>query len=125
IEGSAEIEDARFMYDIDKMNFLKPQVTNIQINGNNEVGAPLNVTYDFNDLDNHIEGATKFSWLMSDSKDGEYSEIAGEYGKTLVLKENLKNKYLKCKVIPVDEYGTLGDGVFSEAIGPIDVNIIN
>lgn len=125
IEGKAEIENANFMYDIEKMNFIKPEANNVTVNGDAEIDGKIKVTYDFNDLDNHVEGKTKIKWMISDTKDEGYSEIVGENEHTLVIPKDAVNKYIKAVVIPGDEYGIEGDSGVSNVIGPIDVNIIN
>lgn len=124
IIGQAEVKSANFMYDIEKMNFIKPEASNVTISGNTEVDAVLNATYDFSDADNHVEGNTQIRWLISDSADGQYTEIPGQTGNRLIIQKDLENKYVKCEIIAVDEYGIAGNATLSEAVGPIDVNII-
>ncbi|MBQ7793566.1 MAG: carbohydrate binding domain-containing protein, partial [Clostridia bacterium] len=95
-----------------------PTAENAAIVGNTYIGQYLTVTYDYFDANGDAQGESIIVWLSSDSKDGEYAQIAE--GLTYQLTENDLGKYIKADVIPVSEKAPYeGEKCTADPVGPI------
>ncbi len=87
-------------------------------------GEYLSGTYTFVDPDGDDEGNTRIAWYAADSKDGAYTQIEGQDSKALKLTEDLEGKYVKMGIVPVDLWNKDGKEVFSNLVGPVEVNLV-
>ena len=100
-------------------SFMTPEATNISISGKMAVGEELTVNYDYFDLNGDEEitsgtNATAVVWKISDTSDGEYTEVGS--GKNYTLKDTDINKWLKVEVTPKNNGGGRKSGVFTSYI---------
>lgn len=106
---------------------VAPNVTNVKITGAVEEGETLKGTYEYYQV-NGFKDASTYRWLVSDSKNGEYSVIAGADGiEYTVTKENA-DKFIKLEVTPLCEEGIYGNATESNIacgrIAPKAENVI-
>ena len=82
-----------------------PVAKNITISGDFKVGGTVTGTYKFEDYnrDDENKALTTFKWYVADTEYGQYNEIQGQTGASLILGEELIDKYIKFSVIPVAE----------------------
>lgn len=125
IKGKATVTKAQVKFDLEELPNTAPVASDIKITGECMTEFVLNATYQFSDADNHSEGESVYQWLMSDKEDGEYEEIEGETERSLVLKKEYENKYLKFRVTPVDQYAKAGEPVVSAPVSRADFNLIS
>lgn len=78
-----------------------PTASNAVIEGQPAVDETLTCNYQYQDINEDPEGATKFQWLYADSADGQYTEISGATAKTYQLTDKDIGKYFKVEVTPV------------------------
>lgn len=124
ISGTAVVKSVTVGFDLSSIPNEAPAISNLKIEGNLIADESLEASYDFSDPDGHVEGATRFQWLISDSADGEFTPIEGATDKRIALKEEWEDKYLKLEVTPVDQYEKAGETVTSEVMGPVNVNLV-
>lgn len=124
ISGKAVVKSAEVKFDLSKVENEKPSASDVGINGELTAEQSLEGVYKFSDPDGNEEGASQYQWLIADSADGEYKAIEGASGKRLALKKEWEDKYIKFAVIPVDTWEAAGQQIVSEAVGPVDVNLI-
>ena len=85
------------------ISFMTPEATNISISGKMAIGEELTVNYDYSDLNGDVEitegtNATTVVWKISDTPDGEFTQIGS--GRTYTLEETDLNKWIKVEVTP-------------------------
>lgn len=124
ISGKATIKKAIVMFDVASMPNQPPIASDVRVQGDSTAELVLEASYAFADEDGHTEGNSTYQWFISDTVDGEYAVIEGENSKNIVVKEEWEDKYLKFQVTPVDQYAKAGEAVTSEAVGPVDLNLI-
>ncbi len=92
---------------------VKPQALNPEIVGDAVIGEKLTAsfTYKGNSIS---EGTPKYEWLQSDSFSGEYSVISTD--KEYTVTESDADKYLKCKITPVNSYDVEGTAVYTKIV---------
>ena len=97
-----------------------PEAKNVSITGEHKAGSKLIGSYEFFDANMDKEGTSTFRWLVSNTKDGEYSPIKDATATEYVLGEEDVNKYIKFEVTPVsEEEPHVGKAYLSEAFsGP-------
>ncbi len=100
-----------------------PVAKEISVSGDFKVGGTVTGTYKFEDYnrDNENEALTTFKWYVADSEYGQYNEIPGQTGTSLILGEELIDKYIKFSVTPVaDAEPYKGTETFSNSVmGPV------
>lgn len=124
VSGKAVVKSVEVKFDLSKVPNTVPSASDVMISGVPTADLSLEGTYQFSDPDGDEEGATQYQWLISDSADGDYTEIEGANRKRITLKKEWEDKYLKFSVTPVDKWEGIGEQVISEAAGPVDVNFI-
>ena len=107
-------EDASVLQEI-KANEA-PSASEVKISGNTQVGKVLTGMYQYDDIENDLEGITKFQWYRSDSADGSDKEaIPGATTQTYTLQNEDENKYIFFEVVPVATSGlTTGTALLSD-----------
>jgi len=85
-----------------------PEIENLIIFGDIEVGGTLTVSYDY--TGDNPEGATEYQWY----RNGE--AIIWETSSTYTLLLTDQSYELICAVCPIDDQGNVGEVVYSEAI---------
>ncbi len=95
-----------------------PVAKNVRISGTGEVDDELTGQYTFSDPDEGDEEAGSiYRWLISDDREGEYTEITGANQKTYTPAEDQLDKFIKFEVTPVsNNEPTNGEPVLSEPI---------
>ena len=91
-----------------------PTAENVKITGAAAVGNTIKGGYTYSDSESDSEGATVTEFLAADRIDGTYEKIAD--GKTLTITENLRGKYIKFSVTPVDFGGARGETAISAPV---------
>ena len=94
-----------------------PQVKSVVLTGDTTNSAVLNLDYVFYQVDGNSD-ESKIQWFVSDSQNGEYTEITGETNKQLTVTEQYKNKYIKVIITPIDSEGNTSAAVTSNIAGP-------
>ena len=87
----------------------KPAVTDLQISGKKSVGNLLIGSYTFLDIEGDLDNGSVYEWLVSDRQNGTYEPISGQNGITLNLTDELAGKFIKFRVTPKDETGSVGE----------------
>ena len=98
----------------------KPVVSDVSIVGTVESGSEIKGAYTFTDADSDAEGTTMVEFWQSDSSDPFYvnwdrispTGLTNSY----IVSPNCEGKWIRCKVIPVDENRVQGKAVWSEPI---------
>ncbi|NRF93334.1 hypothetical protein HQN89_20435 [Paenibacillus frigoriresistens] len=85
-----EADNFNFQFDFDDFPNTAPLASNVSVSGNAWTEQKLVGSYTFTDPDGHKEGATRFRWLNSDTRDGEYKPIDGQVNRTLVPEVELE-----------------------------------
>ncbi|MBO5160552.1 MAG: hypothetical protein J6B94_13410 [Lachnospiraceae bacterium] len=124
IEGASSVKNAVVKFDLSKIENAAPTASNVVISGECTAELIVSASYDFTDSDDHTEGNSVYQWFIADSANGEYTAIEGATASNLTVKAEWEDKYLKFQVTPVDQYEKAGDAARSEAVGPVDINII-
>lgn len=124
ISGKATVKEAVVMFDVSAMPNEAPVAFDVEVQGDCTAELVLEASYQFEDADGHAEGNSIYQWLLADEIDGEYTAIDGENAKNIVVKEEWEDQYLKFQVTPIDQYAKAGETAVSEAIGPVDLNLI-
>ncbi|MBE7680116.1 S-layer homology domain-containing protein [Paenibacillus sp. P13VS] len=97
-----------------------PGASTVMIAGDAKVTSTLTGSYTYTHPSNVEEAHSIYTWLMSDTVDGEYTKIPGSYTlNTYKLTDAHIGKFIKFQVTPLDNEGVRGAAVQSEAIGPI------
>ncbi|MFD0676076.1 MULTISPECIES: CBM96 family carbohydrate-binding protein [unclassified Paenibacillus] len=93
-----------------------PVASNVSISGVAKVGETLTGLYTFMDADGDAEGTSTYRWLMADTENGTYSDVADATYKTLQLTSAHAGKFIKFEVTTVDAKGLAGGAKQSAAI---------
>ena len=91
----------------------KPSASAVVLDGIPFEDETLTAKYDFN---GKSEGLTRIYWYSSRTADGEYEKVPEGYGKYFKVPANLKGSYIRCEVVPYDDYGFSGKGVMSQPV---------
>lgn len=102
------------------------KIFSLRINGEDVVGQTLTGNYEFFCLtregDHFLQGAEEqgstYRWLRAETRNGDYSPIAGATKKTYVLTQADQGKYIRFEVTPKTA-ATTGETVQSEPVGPV------
>lgn len=124
VSGKAVVKSFTVRFDLDALDNQAPKAADVKIGGAPEAGAVLSGGYRYEDPDGHAEAGSVYKWYQSDEKDGDYTVIEGEDSVSLELTEELRDKYIKFEVTPLDEYLGTGETVLSEPVGPVYRNVI-
>ncbi len=124
VDGKAVIKNAVVKFDLAKIPNEAPTVSEVTVTGDPTGGLVISGSYKFMDADGHTEGNSVYQWLIADTADGTYTALEGETNKNLTVKEEWEDQYLKFRVTPVDQYEKAGEPTLSNAVGPVDVNLI-
>ncbi len=97
-----------------------PVASNVKIDGDYNVGGELIATYKYYDPNGDEEGNTICTWMISDSANSNFTTVSGANGNSLVLTEEMIDKYIKVGVKPVSVVPpATGAEVFSNVVlGP-------
>ncbi|MBO5452479.1 MAG: S-layer homology domain-containing protein [Clostridia bacterium] len=97
-----------------------PVATDVLIDGDFKIGGTVAAKYSFNDINADTEGASIYKWYIYDMNNGSLTQIPGQTEKTLVLTEDLTDKYIKFGVTPVSVNSpeTGKETLSKEYIGP-------
>ncbi|MBE7042571.1 MAG: hypothetical protein E7399_03645, partial [Ruminococcaceae bacterium] len=93
---------------------IAPTVSAVFAAGSGHVGTTLTGLYEY--AGSPGEKDSVYEWLVCDTKDGEFKPIEGANAKTLSLSSELKGKFVKFRVTPVNEDGDQGKAVAGLAI---------
>lgn len=94
-----------------KVGNKKPVASLVTLNKDEvSVGESIEVSYDFLDGENHLEGESVYKWEVAHE-----GTIYTDYTNTNIYTPNRLGE-LTCTVYPVDEYGVVGDAVTSETV---------
>ncbi|CAH1208081.1 hypothetical protein PAECIP111892_03046 [Paenibacillus auburnensis] len=97
-----------------------PQAQQVALSGEAKVTGTLTGTYEYSHPSGVSEGYSIYSWLQSDSPDGEFTQIKDSYSETtFVLTDEQIGKYIKFQVTPLDSEGVLGMAAESNVTGPV------
>lgn len=124
ISGKAVVTKADVQFDLASMPNEAPTASDVTVSGDCTGGLVLESSYTFADEDGHTEGNSMYQWMIADAPDGGYRPLEEETNKNIVVRDAWEDKYLKFQVIPVDQYAKAGEPVLSEAVGPVEVNLI-
>lgn len=92
---------------------VKPQALNPALEGDAFTGGKLTASFTYKG--NSISAGThKYEWLSSGSLNGEFSLIAT--GKEYTVSESDSDKYIKCRITPVNAYDVEGTPVDTEIV---------
>ncbi len=121
--GEGTISSPSLIFDVSSIPNEAPSAENVKAAGTVHSGLSLTGTYTFTDPDEgQTEGNSSYRWLVSDTKDGEYTAIENENSTLLTLTDELEGKYIKFEVTPIDNYGLSGEAFVSDAVGPVQIN---
>lgn len=95
-----------------------PEAKAVFVSGSGSVGQNLYGMYEF--VGSPGEGISRYEWLVSDTQEGTYTPISGADGKTLFLGQELKDKYVKFRVTPVNQDDEQGIAVTSPCVKIIE-----
>lgn len=99
-----------------------PEVSNLVMNGSENVGEVLSITYDYADADGDEEGDSEYQWYRADSAAGA-NEVAveGATGTQYQLTKEDEDKYIRFEITPVSKTGTptRGDAMSIKSTGNI------
>ncbi|WP_019614905.1 hypothetical protein [Psychromonas ossibalaenae] len=101
-----------------------PETENLSVKGMGSVGTVLEGNFDIKEGQSSAD-VSSVRWLISDTKDADYVPISGATEESLLIDQAQLHKYIKFEVSAVGEDGTVGEPSLSEAVGPIDINIVN
>ncbi len=99
-----------------------PIAEEVRIDGTFDVGMTIKGTYKYYNTNNIEESGSICRWLASDSKDNTVWEEVYQSTTTVndkafyTLAEDVKNKYIKLEITPIDINGNLGKIVVSEPV---------
>lgn len=124
INGKATVTKAEVKFDLEELSNQAPAVKKIRIVGDCVTRFELNAFYVYSDPDKHPEGQSRYQWLIADKADGEYKAIEGEEKRSILLKTEYGNKYLKFQVTPADRYGKEGATAESAPVGPVAIELL-
>ncbi|KAA6327973.1 hypothetical protein EZS27_023086 [termite gut metagenome] len=77
------------------------------------VKSVLEVIYKYKNTEGFEESGTQYQWYIGDSKNGQYTKLAGIHAKTIILLKEYIGKYLKCEVTAQDVKGNKAKTVIS------------
>ncbi|MCD4770393.1 MAG: hypothetical protein K8R35_09525, partial [Bacteroidales bacterium] len=102
----------------------KPVASNVTMTGGLEVGNYIFGNYDYNDVDEDLEGTSVYRWVISVA--GDFSDtvvIAGATSQSYQIQSSDQNKNFFFGVKPVTPDGSRdGDYVWSSVHGPVIAN---
>ncbi len=98
-----------------------PVAQDVAISGDAEISEVLTGMYTWYDADGDAEGTSLYQWLISDTVDGEYTEIPGAIALQYTVAAADLGKYLRFRVTPVavSDSSQEGESVLSDPIGPV------
>ena len=93
-----------------------PSVESISMNGERVLGSTLKGSYTYRDKEGDTESVSKYQWMRSVQKGGEYVQINGATEKQYTIQKEDEGYYLRWAVIPMSSQPpSQGQEVFSEA----------
>jgi hypothetical protein len=93
-----------------------PTATNVQVSGTAQVGETLTGSYQYNDINDDLEGVSAFRWLADTGALGEYEAITDAVSLTYVVDASLFGHTIKFEVTPMAATGIFpGESVASIA----------
>jgi len=92
-----------------------PTAKNIKITGTRAIGQKVTGSYEYYDINNDAETVSPIKWMISGTKDGQYTDIDGATEKNLTITSDMENQYIKFCVMPKNALET-GELVCSEPI---------
>ena len=97
----------------------EPEAKDVKITGEATIGEDVTAEYTYFDKNQKkgepsTESGTTFRWLIADSIDGDYVEIEEETGKSITIKNEYADKFLKVEITPKKAEMT-GFAVLSDA----------
>ena len=107
-----------------------PQARNLQLNGTVSEGSVLTGSYMYYQANGEAEAGTEIKWHWSESKDGSYTELAGENGLSYTVSAEHANHYIRFSILPKSVNGMTGALVNSPYASPpaaptaLDVKIL-
>lgn len=125
ISGKAVVKSAVVKFNLSEIPTQAPVASDVKIEGEGTADLSLTGTYVFTDPDGDTEGTSQYQWMLADSADGEFVPIEGATAERLLVKKEWEDKYLKFQVTPADKYEKVGESVASEAVGPLNVNMVH
>ena len=102
-----------------------PEVKNVYVDGNLNVGSILTANYDYFDIDSDNEGESIYSWYSFNDEFGNGSELlTSDNSLNYQISGNEYQKYIAFTVQPVAQSSELSTGVpaVSNIVGPIIYN---
>lgn len=114
-------EDLYTKEELDKI-YESPSAEITNVDGGIKSGNTMEVEYTYNCK--ITEGDTEIKWYLSDTKDGEEFILAGE-GKTILLTDSMRGKYIFAKVKPksISKVNAYGTEIKSDVFGPIYIDV--
>lgn len=126
VEGKALVKQAIVKFDLSKISNTPPSAEKVTVKGEPVVGKTVTADYQFTDPDEgQSEGTSLYRWLIADKVDVPYAPIKGQTEKVLTIAPDMKDRFLKFEVTPVDQYEGKGEPVLSEPFGPVDLNLVS
>lgn len=110
--GNSDITTDTFSVDTSKS---MPSASSVVIDGEPIVGKKVSGEYSFFHIGNLEEKGSTYKWYVSDSENGEFTEISGATDKKLELTDDYSGKYIKFEVTPKTA-GASGEPVKSAAV---------
>jgi uncharacterized lipoprotein YddW (UPF0748 family) len=109
---------------ISTSNAVVPVASNALITGNLTIGLRLIGNYSYSDANSDLEGKSTFQWYSADDANGKNKVVmSGELGKTHLIRDEDRGKYIAFEVTPVSATGifntTIGTSVISPFVGPM------
>ncbi len=102
----------------------KPQALTVSVTGTLLLNSILDGNYTYSDAESDAEGGTTFQWYRANDGSGSGSTaITGATAQTYTITTTDRNKFIRFKVTPKAQTGTLlGDAVNSAWVGPVSDN---
>ncbi|MDY4976758.1 MAG: S-layer homology domain-containing protein, partial [Clostridia bacterium] len=122
-----DFEDIPF----DKMGLLtqvggsEPSASNLRLSGVAVPGGRLSASFDYSDPDGDHQGASKITWYIGDSADGEFQLLSGKQGSEILLDDSYAGRYIRCQVVPYDDTMLYGEAVTSQALKVIQTSDVD
>lgn len=120
--GESNVTGSFYMDDIELV--LKVSASNVFIDGKTIVSETIVGNYHYYNTDGVAEGASEYSWLSSNTVDGEYTDIKGANSKEYTLTSNDVGKYIKFKVKSVSSAYDGGKIYTSEPVLSAASNVV-
>lgn len=100
----------------DPINNEAPFAQNAVITGTLKIGNYLSVEYTFLDKDGDKQGTPQIQWLAAVNETGPFYPINGAISQEWRIINDYKNRWIKCRVTPVDKRGMSGTPIESKAV---------